>query len=347
MLRRNTNSESDKMVDYSITKLEVNNSFINKDETNYRQEARLELSVVAKSLSKIGIQAVSLNQFWRHVTGEVIWNTQKYFFKMATTEGISAKTQNEVRWNNFINSQNFDLGISVPKIKHTGFLNGLFFYLAEFVDGEALILPSQKDDAQKLNIIEDMLEQITNFTAQLQNLGLNKIETANQILLSTEDFKTSNDDKNLEMSQNYLAKIKSWVLSEDQMQISLEPLLNMVEENIEFWTYCVNHGDFTPWHIMRTTEHKLYLIDGEHADLKPDFYDISYFYHRTFTKLENPELANKFLHLSYSKLLPAKQNLFQEIFPSVLASRIIGGFFDAYNDKVTDLKFHVEIKKLS
>lgn len=102
----------------------------------------------------------------------------------------------------------------------------------------------------------------------------------------------------------------------------------------------VNHGDFVPWHMIRQADGRFALIDGEHGSAQtPRYYDIAYFYHRVYTKLENPNLAEAYLSEIVRRLPEKESGMFREFFPLLLASRIIGGFFDAKHDR-TDFQYH-------
>lgn len=318
-------------------------TFANTDGSDYRTEAELDLKKIGLGLDKIGITAVDLNQIWRNVTGKVEYEGQSRFFKMATTLAISQKLENEVLWNNFANSNLGDLELNVPKIIATGKLNGLSYYISEFVEGQPLAIKVGKNQpTPEIYNLAKYLPKIANFCANLQNNCYLALPNQTQFLPQISENRTLLNNE----SQILLRKTKSWLKPTDIIGTSLEPEVNLIEQNISDWKFCINHGDFVPWHILELASGELYLVDGEHASLKPDFYDIAYFYHRTFTVAQSPELATEFLKLAFSKLNQEKQSLFRKQFPSVLASRIIGGYFDAVNDELTDFSFHHELQNL-
>jgi thiamine kinase-like enzyme len=313
------------------------NTFTNPDGSDSRKEEKIDIAQLSIQLEHIGIKAIDLTQLWRNVTGKVKYEGKIRFFKMASTEGISQKLENEVLWNNFANSSLQSSSLFVPKIIKSGRLDGLSFYISEFVDGRPL---ATKWEGGKLNPkiynLKKYLPEISDFAANLQN--------ANQLTITNVDNQISSISSERTLLEGakkiLLGKIKSWIQPENIIDTDLKVMFSLVENNICNWKFCINHADFVPWHILETKGGQLYLIDGEHASLKPCFYDIAYFYHRTFTQAERPDLAEEFLQLTFSKLNPEKKALFNQQFPSVLASRIIGGYFDAVSDKQEDLSFH-------
>jgi len=319
------------------------NSFTNPDGSNYRAKEKIDISKLTNQLEQIGVYPIEIQQLWRNVTGKVVYEGETRFFKMASTLAIGQKIDNEVLWNNFANLNYYKLGLKVPKIIQSGNLGGLSFYISEFVEGRPLAIKWYEGILDpKIYNLQKYLPEVSVFASNLQNNSyLSLPEQAIYGYQLSENRTLLNNQSDM-----LLEKIKSWIQPESLVGISLKDELNLVKENIKNWNFCINHSDFVPWHILETKIGELYLIDGEHASLKPDFYDIAYFYHRTFTGAQRPDLADEFLHLTFSKLNTEKQFLFIQKFPSVLASRIIGGYFDAVNDKQTDLSFHHQLKNI-
>lgn len=318
-------------------------AFTNPDGGDYRKEGKIDISQLSNELEEVGIKPIELVQLWRSVTGKVQYQGQTMFFKMASTEAISQKLENEVLWNNFTNSNLRSFALNIPKIIKTGKLGHLSFYISEFIEGSPLATKWEGDKLNpKIYNLKKYLPEISNFAANLQSISLLSFENSGKAISSISSERTLFEDE----KELLLGKIKSWVQPESITGVSLQSQISLVENNISNWKFCINHADFVPWHILETFSGQLYLIDGEHASLKPDFYDIAYFYHRTFTQAERPDLAEEFLQLTFSKLNPEKQELFNQQFTSVLASRIIGGYFDAVNDKQKDLGFHHQLRSL-
>ncbi|KKS92670.1 MAG: hypothetical protein UV68_C0039G0016, partial [Candidatus Collierbacteria bacterium GW2011_GWC2_43_12] len=120
-------------------------------------------------------------------------------------------------------------------------------------------------------------------------------------------------------------------------------LLRYIEEHKDDVEIGASHGDFTPWAIMKTNNNDYYLIDSEAAQMGGlKFYDIAYFYHRVYTKLKRPDLAKIFLE-KFKEMINWTEN--DEVaFRPVLASRIMGGYFDGERDRVTSMELNKELE---
>jgi hypothetical protein len=108
-----------------------------------------------------------------------------------------------------------------------------------------------------------------------------------------------------------------------------------------------NNGDFTPRHVYTQEDSDvLIVIDWEHPSmLSPKYYDVAYFFHRTWTDLKSPQLAMEYLNTFTTQLSPEKLLDFRTKFHTILASRIIGGVWDAVRDKRQDVTFHESLQK--
>ncbi len=103
-----------------------------------------------------------------------------------------------------------------------------------------------------------------------------------------------------------------------------------------------NHSDFVPWHMHELKFPKFYLVDYENCKGKPLYYDLAHFYHRLYTKLGEPKIADKFLEIFFKRAkLPPD---FEAIFSTILGHRIMAGFFDCLvNKDGTDIKLHQKL----
>lgn len=105
----------------------------------------------------------------------------------------------------------------------------------------------------------------------------------------------------------------------------------------------VSHGDFVPWNMIREGD-RIVLIDGEHGSAKtPRYYDVAYLYHRLYTLVGRPDLADRYLRAVVSGFDSDELARFHDFFPHVLASRTIGGYFDAKNDG-TSFEYHDRLR---
>ena len=283
---------------------------------DYRASKQLDLDKLAIFFAK----KYKLLKLWsggRHILGileknnEKLFHNKKFFLKLATTEGISAVTKIEYKWNeqfnNLVPRQNSRFW--VPRNEESGlYKDKLFFFVTDSFDGE-LLAEKPKKVAISNNFLNS-LPSIIEFSELIQKLNIS-------------DLSILEDSNYIEL---FLNKTKAWysdIPNDIKDKYKIYDLLKIVEEEASNLQKKVRHGDFTPWHLIKLKKGQIELIDGEHARVNGvEYYDIGYFIQRVFSVLENPELAQKILSL----LLNRGYNL--EKLTTILAARGIGGFLD-------------------
>lgn len=299
------------------------------DFDKHRTAQELNLEDIEQFLIGKGFSNIELVQQWRHITGSLDKDGTKQFFKMASSEGVAERTTNEFNWNNLINNKlNLKLTVSVPRNYESGNYNELFWFTCEFVDGIPLATASKPDETE---VLEDNLSRIAS--------------TAKSILeIDVADNKLPNDKKEPEEKEDpkkvFLERLKHWM---SQFDNNANGLYEFIEQNIRYGQQAPSHSDFVPWHIFITKNNDLYLIDGEHSKINGfKFYDVAYFYHRTYTKLKRPDIADKFLQEFNSIYTFDEKD--KQCFRLILAQRVIGGYMDAKNDSVTSVELQDELR---
>ncbi len=309
-------------------------AFKNPDGTNYRLGEKLNLGSVKAFLIEKNYNVISLNQEGRYIFGRLQQQNQSkdYFFKLATTEGLNQRLKNEISWTTNIYNQIQNQKINffkVPQILETGKIDKYNYYLAEFIDYPLLAekrtfthKPEPKDIQKFISKIiqtNRFIDQLPKFELFL-DMGV-KPDTAKR----SEEFYTKNS---------------SWYDTRVKAKYNLDNVLEEVKNfstNLEFG---LNHGDLVPWNIL-AKDGELIVLDGEHASFyKPKYYDVVYMYHRLYTSLELPELAKDYINQYRISLAGDKVNDFDDKFRTIIAGRIIGGLWDAINDKIENLEFH-------
>ncbi len=289
---------------------------------------KLDIQYVENYFGKKGYVLSNLHQPWRHLVGKAVIDSKTYFLKLAAFPEVSPLTENEFSWNNFINSEVNDFPVKVPKVYNSGKLDQLFWYIGEYVEGHELVKVENKDDVQLL----------------ITNLGKIALTAEKIIKMDTipDEFTKGNEDINeITLSQKILEKVKEW---STKTSTNTTNLIEYIESYINHVQIAPIHSDFVPWHFIITKNNSLYLIDGERARLKGiKFYDVAYFYHRVYTKLKRPDIADKFLDefRQVYKFLDEDNYCFKLI----LAQRIVGGYMDAESDNITSLKLQKELEK--
>lgn len=305
-------------------------SFTTKSDKNYRQAEEAEKSKITEFFLKNDYNVLDIQQLWRHVHGKLEKDGQNFFFKMASTPDIGERTQNEVSFNKqihgLIKKNDIDF-FNVPKIFYTGEFENKFYYLSSHHDGSFLATKNPPNT--------ERLDQ-----------WIDKIVKSNLFLLSLKDmsFYRDKDSKRItERWNEYLKRIGSW--HEEVKEHQLQVVFDTVKDLKATYEPGINHGDFVSWHMIQERE-KFILIDAEHASSQsPKYYDICYFYHRLYTSAHNPDIAKEYLNKIRDNLPDGKRSDFDDSIKPILASRIIGGFWDAKTDGLADLTHHQNIKK--
>lgn len=164
------------------------------------------------------------------------------------------------------------------------------------------------------------------------------------LLIELEKIKSFKEEYNI--ADKMVEKVEKWsnALIEGEI-LSLndrDKIINLVKKTRQKIITGFNHGDFVPWHMYEVKFPKFALVDYENWKNRPKYYDLAYFYHRVYTKLNEPKLANKFLSL-YKEKVRLPQD-FNERFLPVLGERVIGGFHDHLVSKDgTDIKTHKKL----
>ncbi len=273
---------------------------------DYRVGKDLDLEEVEQFFKK----SYEVKKLWnekRHVVGILEKENKKYFLKLATTEGISIRSETEKIWDEEFNKYNIKSNFKVPKIYDSGYYSGLLYFVTDFFEGEKLA-----EIGYSSNRILENIDEVIDFSEYIQTLPLNI--PVNDAVLS---------DNHQEW---FRLKTKSWldaVPEEIYKKFELNKLWQEVLEGSNLLQKRPRHGDFTPWHIILLGNSKLGLIDGEHAhSFGVEYYDICYFIQRVYSVLKNEELASKIFH----KLLSRGYD--KSKLRTALLSRAIGGFLD-------------------
>lgn len=271
---------------------------------------KLDLSKVESFLKK----KYYVRKLWsggRHILGILEKENKLLFLKLATTEGISAITENEYAWNQQFNQlvSREQSNFWVPKNWDSGkYNNKLFYLITDLFEGKLL---AEKPEKSKIStVFLKSIPSIIRLSELIQELALVNLS----------------DEKNSDHKKYFFEKTKSWyngipidILEKHRVKY----LLKIVEQGISDLQKKPRHGDFTPWHLIKLQYGQLGLIDGEHTmNSGVEYYDIGYFIQRVFSVLQNPSLAEDIL----SMLIKNNYNI--EKLKVILAARGIGGFLD-------------------
>ncbi len=288
---------------------------------DYRLGKRLDQKEVEIFFQKKGYFIEKYLSYPRHLCALISKNDNVMFMKLSTSKGISAVTENEAAWNDYMKIQAHPTGVLVPKIHDRGYYNNLFFYMiTDYLDGPH---PTASVVLANTDRIIDLTEKImslklTPLPADSYHQGKNHLE-------------------------KFLNKTKAHfgsVPNEIKNTYKLKNLLRLIEANVQNLSCRPRHGDFSPWHLIFDKNNRLCLIDGEHAMSQGvEYYDIAYFIQRAFSVWKKPEIAKKI----YGEL--TKRSYDTKKLKTVLAARAIGGFLDESLAPNPDYEMHEEFMK--
>lgn len=287
----------------------------------------LNLEDVARHMESKGYKVQNLEQIWRHVTGLIKFENEKLFLKMASTKEIGVRTMNEKCFNENANTiwKKYLNFFKVPKIFDEGVYNGNYWFVSEYIFGKQMSGDSPKrremtdKDLRQASLMAKNILDLTDYCLlpkdkeHLKHLWADRIQNISKLWSKEVKYNTNN-------------------------------LLRFIEERRNDIEVSMSHGDFTPWHIMNTKKDEYFLVDSEASQSGGlRHYDAAYFYHRVYTNLKQPEIAESFLE-KYKDVLSWTEK--DELaFAPVLASRIMGGFFEAEGDGIaTNFELNQELE---
>lgn len=292
---------------------------------NYRESARLDLQAVSAFFESQGFTVRAIDQQWRHIHAKLERDGTMMFLKLASTVNVGEKTENEIAWNRALSGK---LRVfRVPKVFETGKYNDLVYYIAEYVDGHMV---GQKDPPKDFALSQRVREIAEGAVEILRIQGL----------VLPED----NEWNATDAFERYQQNMRSW--HEESGARGVEDVLELALTLSDVYKPALAHSDFVPWHLMESGGEPLVLIDAEHASIhRPMFYDVCYFYQRVYAHMALPDVAKAFVRHVWDVLAPSEREDFERITPSVLASRVIGGLWDAWEDKVEDRSLHYALAR--
>lgn len=261
---------------------------------------------------KVDVKEINETGRFLNIIGNL--NTQKVFIKVSTSEGLNEKLLNEISWHDELKRVGIDLNIT-PLLENGYIDNTLVYAIYEFVEGYTLDSMIEKIDSKilkdlvNINISIDCVKGINLFKNQQER------EHAEKAITSIKDKATHY----FKVAENF-AKESGEDLTE---------LLDVVKNYEKMDEMGLNHNDFTPRNILYS-DGKLILTDGESASTtSPRFYDVAIMYTRLYLTYSRPDLAKEYLN-EFIKLLPENYlDTFNFAFKTMLASRTIGGFWEA------------------
>jgi thiamine kinase-like enzyme len=299
-----------------------------KNVEDNRVAHKLDLNKIKSFFSTRGYHTEKLEQVWRHVTGILSKRGHRYFVKLASTQEVAKRTRNEFAWNDLVNSLRGKnrLPVSVPKNLESGEYMKLFWYISDYAGEQPLATREDKNTRE----LETQIPLIAKTAKSIIDMRTKKLLPIDKKLSKRQ------------VDELLLKRLNVW---NKATKIDLSNLIGFIQKRLKSAKLAPLHGDLVPWHFIKNENSRLYLVDAEHAHiLGIKFYDVAYFYHRVYTKLKRPDIANRFLE-EYKSEYNLKNND-EQCLSLIIAYRIAGGYMDAQEDTVTSIKLQKELEEM-
>ncbi len=273
------------------------------------------------------------NQFLLKDISEIRINNRYAMYKVALSDGCKAVLkvsldkkldvgiENEFWWHTTIQRlTKGGVSLSVSPLKVYGY--GEDFILLQYIEGKNLVTETATAKQAEAHLHTPLIAGI--------------LATFDKIRVPY-DCKKLDFEGNTAPYNDLSRSIEKWLKPAlDFGQITAEEaeqLRRAVKKGDGILEPSLQHGDFTPWQIMKeAATGKLYLIDGEKGGFfRPRFYDLAYAYTRIVTHTRSRENGKNLIE-AFKKKSGVKEGEFRKGFFPVLAQRVCGVQFDAVND---------------
>lgn len=278
----------------------------------------MNIQKVRNFLASQGYIDITIEEQGRHFAGIIFEGDKALFFKMEQNPAQSDQPsiKSEIAWNLKLSQRlNPTMKVKIPTVIDHGVIDGKHYIITPYYEGRLLC----QKFAKATPAVQVWFPAIVSFDLALERLSL--------IDMGMPEVNAG------QLNRDFVTKTKGWLedLQSDQ-QDKLYWLTNFIGRSDNRLWNSVNHGDLTPWHLVVEGDH-LVVIDAEHGMRpKSKYYDVVFFAHRLATQCYGLDLAKAYLKLFRTKLDMFSQEEFELALNSIMASRIIGGFWDAKND---------------
>lgn len=296
---------------------------------DYRVAQAIDLEELRAYFTEFGFTVAKAEQWWRHAHGKLTRDGTQYFFKLASTPGVGARTRNEAAFYQQVGPLlHSATAFQLPNIAATGVWSEKYYYIAEFIDGPPLATRNPPDMSRLCGWLPHIAEASA-LLCSVDTSGLSLPRDAN--------------GPHHDPRQYYLDKAQRW--KEEVDAPILDKVMEVAHELPEHIAVALGHGDFVPWHML-AERNGFVLVDAEHTSvLTPLGYDIAYCCHRLATAVNSVEMALELIGHFRSRLPKDLHRAFDRQFRQIMALRVIGGFWDAQNEN-TDFEPHTRLAQV-
>ena len=278
---------------------------------------------IAVFLRKIGFEAESIVQEWRHLLAFGKFQGKEAVFKLASTQATAPLTQNEFNWNEAVHlvPEKQHPNFTVPENYSSGYYGKLFYFIAERFMEEPLVSRNSPD----LSRATPKIGQIAKMTREIETLSVPSD------CAFAQGKKPRKNEPQIPIGHKLLKPTIEWA---SRIPRDLNKFVAIVEAAKDNLRTASAHGDYVVRQMYQVKD-KIGIIDGEHAGNQgPLHYDVAQFYLRLRNDHDGKELAAEYLKKFQNLLLADDSNIFWEELKPVLIQRYIGDLWGASKNEV-------------
>lgn len=203
----------------------------------------------------------------------------KYFLKQAKTEDLQKQIKAQSEGARLLRRAFDDSApLQVEKIVGTG----PDWLLAEWIDGKPFMQPGDIDNPTS----DEKLAQFAEWLAYIDNKSSTGLHPDDGMCFGSNTPSARFVERTVK---------KTTFMSEKGVAPEfVTDVIRTIDEATQHMTPSLQHGDFSPWHILETPLGEKVLIDCEHVHSNwPRYYDLANFYSQLSVRFDRDDLANQ------------------------------------------------------
>ncbi|WKZ31570.1 MAG: hypothetical protein QY318_02300 [Candidatus Dojkabacteria bacterium] len=284
---------------------------------------------IAKFFIKRGYEVMGINQIWKSVTGHLKKDGVEYYLKLANSGASSELIKNEISWNETIHKLATEKGFDrliVPGIEDQGEYEGSVFFLTKYYFGT----PLANKNYTKVGDIAKYADTIIDIAHLINDGGVVPLSIDSQHK-QKDGLKEHEMQGFLNVAKGYAAEIK---------ENDMAPLLAIVDEYQKAFDFSLCHNSFEPKEMIPEGD-KIVLIDAEQASAySPKYYDIAYFFTKTYVAGRLPDVAKDLIRKFKEKLSDDEKSAFDGLVRPSIALSAIHCFLKSEQDGNHFFEYH-------
>lgn len=299
---------------------------------SYAIPGTLDYQEVDRHFKKLGYKICKVYSKGRYYVVSIAKDGCTYILKMSSSLSINETLLNERSWNVAMYNRCLDTEyLRVPKVERSGSINGLEYIVTEYFEGERFVDYLGKEI--ETNSVYEALNTIVR-----SNLFLDNQKGVMLYKNEVEDKEGLGYKKVSEKAKKYMGVAETFI--REVKDYNIVPLLEFVKGYEDMEDLGLNHNEFEPYNFIYSNG-IISLYHGERASARsPRFFDVAIMFSKLYYTLSQPNLALEYLKI-FLRNYEGDAEYFKFSFRTMLASRLIGGYWDytrGYENDITMLE---------